>query len=287
MYVSVCMTTYNQEKYIGEAIESVLSQQTNFPVQLVIGEDHSTDQTLAICQHFASLYPNILLYRRNDNLGLARNLALTWAQCKGDYIAILEGDDLWCSRSKLQKQVDFLDSHPEYSACFTLANLRDEDRRNNRHRYFPYRTPKQNTLRISDIIRHNLIANCSVMYRAGLVSRIPDWMMGMGCCDLALHCCHAVHGPVGYIPELMSTYRLHSGSSFESKSLKEKVAINVPVYHALSLHLPSPYDKQALQTLLLMNLGLSLWNLWQLPLRYKISEILLPLEELEHLWRVR
>lgn len=113
------MLTYNQERYINEAIRSVMLQETNFPFELVIGNDASTDCTGTICADWQKKYPEqIVLFNRKKNLGLQQNFIQTYAQCRGQYIAICEGDDFWTDKRKLQIQADFLDTHPDYSTCF-------------------------------------------------------------------------------------------------------------------------------------------------------------------------
>ena len=286
--VSVCMTTYNQENYIAEAIESVLSQKTTFPVQLVIGDDCSKDGTCFVCRGYTSKLTNIILLDHKANMGLPRNLSLVWQECKGQYIAMLEGDDLWSSPDKLQTQVELMEQHPEYSMCFTRTTIRDEDNPNNHHRQFPYRELTKPTLTISDMIEHNLIANCSVMYRAGLVPQLPYWMLTLPYCDLALHCLHLEHGVAGYIPEFMAIYRMHGGSAFESKSLAERVRISTEVYFALSRHLKKPSCcNQASETLMLMLTATTLYSFLALPLKSKLIWWTLLFKELGHAWRVR
>src|SRR5580700_3234664 len=109
MKLSVAMITYNQERYIGQAIESVLAQRVNFDYEIVIGEDCSTDGTREIVRDFGRRYPNrIVPLVRDQNLGGPKNLISTLASCRGQYVALLEGDDHWTSADKLQKQVDYL-----------------------------------------------------------------------------------------------------------------------------------------------------------------------------------
>lgn len=284
--VSVCMTTYNQHKYIGEAIESVLYQKTTFPVQLVIGDDYSTDGTAYICQDYAAKHSRVTVLAHKCNLGLPRNLSLVWQECKGDYIAMLEGDDFWSSTDKLTRQVGLMEQHPEYSMCFTRTNVLDEIG-SNRHRQFPPRVNCKSTLTLSDTIKHNLMANCSVMYRAEVVPKIPSWMLSLPYCDLALHCLHLQHGVSGYIPETMAVYRMHKGSAFESQGLLERVRTSTRVYAALSQHLPQPYSEQARQTLVMMHCGLAFCDWLKLPLWHKLTWWTIALEELDHLRRVR
>ncbi len=113
--LSVCMVTYNHEKWIGQAIEGVLMQKTSFSFELVIGEDCSTDKTSEIIQSFSTKNPEIIkAYFNQENLGLAENFSQLLTRCKGNYIAICEGDDFWTDPDKLQKQVDFLEGHHEY-----------------------------------------------------------------------------------------------------------------------------------------------------------------------------
>ena len=119
MKVSVLTITYNHEKYIAQAIESVLIQEVNFDYELVIGEDCSTDKTREIVIDYQRKYPHkIRLLLNEKNLGMHRNFAQTYHACRGQYIAVLEGDDFWTSPHKLQKQVDFLDNNPDFAICF-------------------------------------------------------------------------------------------------------------------------------------------------------------------------
>lgn len=127
--VSVLMLTYNQERYINEAIRSVMLQETNFLFELVIGNDASTDCTGTICEDWQRKYPEqIVLFNRKKNLGLQQNFIQTYARCRGQYIAICEGDDFWTDKRKLQIQADFLDTHPDYSTCFHRVINYYEDR---------------------------------------------------------------------------------------------------------------------------------------------------------------
>lgn len=118
--VSVDMITYNHEKYIAQAIEGVLMQKTNFLIELVIGEDCSTDNTRQICIDYKEKFPDkIRLLLPNNNLGINENGLQTLKACTGKYIALCEGDDYWTDPYKLQKQVDFLEAHLDYGMIHT------------------------------------------------------------------------------------------------------------------------------------------------------------------------
>lgn len=118
--VNVCIITYNQEKYIAQTIESVLSQRAAFSYLLVIGEDCSTDKTREICIAYKDKYPErIKLILHDKNIGANRNFIDTLNNCQGEYIALCEGDDYWTDPDKLQKQVDFLEANLDYGMVCT------------------------------------------------------------------------------------------------------------------------------------------------------------------------
>ena len=111
--VSVHMITYNHEPYIRKAIECVLAQKTNFPFELVIGEDCSTDGTREIAFDYAKRYPDVIRVITSEyNVGMMNNTFRTSMACRGRYIAYCEGDDYWHHPEKLQKQVDYMETHP-------------------------------------------------------------------------------------------------------------------------------------------------------------------------------
>jgi len=122
--VSVCMVTYNHEAYIRQAIEGVMMQKTDFEFELVIGEDCSTDKTREICFEYQKKYPDKIrvlwwhenLYKLNHPAGL--NFERTSSHCRGEFMAICEGDDYWIDPLKLQKQVDVMRKHPNVGWCF-------------------------------------------------------------------------------------------------------------------------------------------------------------------------
>ena len=124
--VSVVVATYNQEKYIGHTLESIVSQKVNFEYEVLVGDDCSTDGNAAVIKEYAEKYPEIIVpFLREKNLGMGGNVADLMMRTTGEYVAFIEGDDYWIDDNKLQKQVDFLDSHPDYVACFGLCQIVD------------------------------------------------------------------------------------------------------------------------------------------------------------------
>jgi glycosyltransferase involved in cell wall biosynthesis len=125
--VSVCMTTYNHEKFISQAIESVLCQRTTFSVEVVIGEDCSTDNTLAICRQYEAQYPDrVRVIASKNNIGMHANYRRTIEACRGKYIAMCDGDDWFTDENKLQIQVEELENSGA-AMCYTRSERRGED----------------------------------------------------------------------------------------------------------------------------------------------------------------
>ncbi|MBP5385741.1 MAG: glycosyltransferase [Lachnospiraceae bacterium] len=131
--VSVIFITYNHEKYVEKALRSVLEQKTDFDFEVVVGEDCSTDRTREIVSAVAAEYPDrVRLLFRDKNLGRPTlNVYETTMECRGDYLAYLEGDDFWTDPYKLQKQVDYLRQHPEYIGVTHSNRMIDENGQEN------------------------------------------------------------------------------------------------------------------------------------------------------------
>jgi glycosyltransferase involved in cell wall biosynthesis len=207
--VTVLMTTYNHERYIAQAVESVLMQQTQFPFRLVILEDCSTDRTREILLDFQSRYPErIQLLLAETNQCSNRPFAKAFESAEGRYLAFLDGDDYWTSPHKLQKQVDFLDAHPECSFCFHNASRIHEDgsmppSNRNSDDQSPFSS-------IEDLWDACFIAAPSPMYRKGLFDRLPNWYYDAISGDWSLYLIHAEYGKIGYINEVLAVYRVHS-----------------------------------------------------------------------------
>lgn len=128
--VSVILIAYNQRRYIRQAIESVLAQETSFPYELLIGDDASDDGTSDIVAEYAQAYPDIIrAFIRPENVGAARNAVLLLQQARGELIASLEGDDYWIDPQKLEKQAAFLRESPGFIGCTSRIRCVDENGR--------------------------------------------------------------------------------------------------------------------------------------------------------------
>lgn len=216
MKVSVCLMAYNHERFIDEAIQSVLAQKTNFDYEIVIGEDSSQDNTREILISYAKQYPEkIRLLFTRRNLGPGRNFVRTYQACEGDYIATLDGDDYWTVPYKLQNQVDFMDSHPEYSACFHVVKRICEEEGSCR---LLYPRGKKRTYTLKDYARGILGHQCSMMFRNRLIDGFPDWYYRSPAGDWVLQVLHAERGDVGFIDQVTAVYRIHAGGLWSSST---------------------------------------------------------------------
>lgn len=125
--ISIIVCTYNQAGTIGRALDSILNQKCSWDIEIIIGEDCSTDNTRQICEEYAHRYPHqIRLFANDKNKGLLNNYYDCLLQAKGKYIADLAGDDEWCDPYKLERQVTFMESHPEVVLTHTDYRLREE-----------------------------------------------------------------------------------------------------------------------------------------------------------------
>lgn len=213
MKVSISMVTYNHEQFIAKALDSVLMQKTDFDYEIVIGEDCSSDGTRAIVLEYRRRYPDIIrLFLNEKNLGMYANSVQVLHACTGEYVAILEGDDYWTSPDKLQKQVDFLENHPESVSCFHNVMIIHADKSHEAEAYCP---PDQKEFSTAeDLLRKgNFIPACSKMFRRKYLE-IPDWIfslkMGDWPCDILL----ARQGNIGYLNEIMGVYVIHQAGAW-------------------------------------------------------------------------
>jgi|SRR5215469_7076428 len=247
MKLSVMMITYNHERFIAHAIESVLVQQVNFDYEIVIGEDCSTDGTRAVVMDFHRRYPDLIVpLLRDRNLGAMRNFAETLAACKGKYVALLEGDDYWIRKDKLQTQIDFLDEHSDHAICCHRAQFVDETGAD-QSRVYP--TLPAGSYGIADLFHENWIVACSVMYRWGSVGSLPGWFLTLKMGDWPLHILVGRAGKIHLMDDVMSVYRIHQGGIWSSQPLISRQRETIRMLKALHKYLGSMYTDAIQRTL--------------------------------------
>jgi glycosyltransferase involved in cell wall biosynthesis len=212
--VSVLMVTYNHAPYIERAIESVCSQVTDFPVELLVGDDASSDGTADIIRTCHSRDARIHPVLRDQNVGMMSNASDLHDRCRGEYIAFLDGDDYWTTPDKLALQVAALDAHPEWSLCFHRVACVDE--RGEVAGYeFPLNVPSPYGLR--QVLFENIVPTCSIMFRKRLLSEYPAAFRRLPLGDWPLCILLAERGVLGFLPEVMAAYRLHANSGWSAK----------------------------------------------------------------------
>jgi glycosyltransferase involved in cell wall biosynthesis len=217
MKISVLVPTYNHEKYIRQALDSILTQEVDCDFEIVIGEDASTDQTPSILNEYQNRYPNQIRVLLSDRAGAERdrkrglggknNFIRTLKACRGEYVAFLDGDDYWTDTHKLQKQVDFLDTHPDFVICFHNVNSFFEDGTQAPENLLSNEVREVSS--IEDLLKGNFIPAPSAMFRSGLVTDFPDWFLTLKIGDWPFYILAAQHGKIGYLNEVMAAYRVH------------------------------------------------------------------------------
>ncbi len=203
--VSVISISFNQEKYVGQALKSMLDQKTDFDYEVIIADDKSTDSTPSIIQQYAKEYPDRLKpIFRSRNLGPASNFIDALKSTKSQYIAICEADDYWTDTTKLQQQVDFLDKNPDFAVCFHPVRVMHQNKPEDDYS-FPAET---RDFKLNELLHENFIQTNSVMYRRQNYTNMPTNVLPL---DWYLHIFHAQFGKIGYLDKEMGVYRRHPG----------------------------------------------------------------------------
>ncbi|WP_426064989.1 glycosyltransferase [Flavobacterium sp. DSP2-3-1] len=228
--VSIFMLTYNQEQFIAQTIESILMQKTNFTYQLVIGEDCSTDTTRIICEKYVTHYPQKikLLLSLEKNIGLIANYMRTIAACDGKYIAICDGDDYWIDELKLQKQVDYLESHPDFSIVFTKIKRLFS---NGEFKEMIMENQKSCTT-FEDLIFNNFIPSVTVLFKNNQKNeKIPSWLIHFPYGDWPTYLWTIKdEGKIYFLDEVTAIYRIDIGVSSRIRKVNSdvvKVNLNI------------------------------------------------------------
>ena len=209
------MIAYKHELYIRQAIESILSQDVNFEIELVIGDDFSPDGTAAICEEFARRDKRVRLLSYERNLGPMPNFTRTLIECSGEYIALCEGDDYWTDPQKLRKQVQFLDENSDYAGAAHQANMiRDGVSLGS------FKEDVPNALTTNDLIQGRLFHTASVIFRRRAVDLFIESPEVVSC-DRLLNFCISFIGKIYYSPECMCVYRLHIGGLSVTASIEQ------------------------------------------------------------------
>jgi len=244
--VDIVMSTYNHEKFLVQAIESVLAQKTDFEYRLNIADDCSTDGTQAIIKHYAHKHADrIRAVISPHHVGILHEdrVSIKVLQlCTARYVALLEGDDYWTDPYKLQKQVDFLESHADFAICFHNVKVAYEDQHQEPWYFCP--PDQKETSTIEDLLDRNFIATASTVFRRERLGELPSWYRKLKIGDWPLHILNAQNGKVGYIDEVMSVYRIHHAGFWSKQSAIQNTLDEIAMFKALAKYLPKRYKGQ-------------------------------------------
>lgn len=236
--VSVAMITYNHDKYIRQALDSILMQKVDFEYEVVVGDDCSPDNTQEILREYQALYPDkFKIIFRDKNIGATKNAYDVKMHCTGRYIAHLEGDDYWIDENKLQKQVDFLNANPQYIGTAHKMIIVGENGQQLAQQYYPDCKERIYTLKqygrgilpghAATLVYRNIYKedkyDYSVFYKAHEI---------MG--DRTLALILAVQGNIYCFDEKMSCYRFVTdhGTSFSAQAKYRNDFIGMYKYYS-------------------------------------------------------
>ncbi len=243
--VDINLVTYNHEKFIAQAIESVLEQETDFEYRLIIGDDCSTDNTQQIIRKYAQQYPRriqVLLNREHRGIEHKDRVGIeVFRLNKAKYVALLDGDDYWTAPDKLQKQVEFLEARPECAICFHNVEMFHENHIGEPRNMCPPEQKRFSTL--EDLIRGIAIPTCSIMFRRGVIEKLPGWFHEIKMGDWALNILIAQFGSAGYLSDVMAAYRVHESGEWSRLSLIQKAQETINFFQQLDEHLKFQYHR--------------------------------------------
>ena len=215
--VTIRCITFNHARFIRQCLDSFLMQKTNFLYEILIHDDASTDGTKEIIEEYASRYPDIIvpLYESENQYSKYGHLMVVRrkmdSMIRGKYTALCEGDDFWTDENKLQKQVDFLESHPQYSMCFhqTMRHFEDSDRPD--ELYYPALEERDYTgLEMYETCRPAEVSVVmrSDIHKSDVYKKFVEAELSFGDIPIFLTCAHCglVHAMTG----VMAVYRKHA-----------------------------------------------------------------------------
>lgn len=216
--VSICCITYNQAAYVRDALEGFLKQKTDFPFEVLIHDDASTDGTAEIIAEYVDRYPDCIkpvLQEVNQysigNIGVSG--LFNFPRAKGKYIAMCEGDDYWTDEQKLQMQVGYMEEHPGCALCFHSARIELVQKAVTEQHMRPYEQDRK--VEPEEIIgKKSGYAMASMLFRTEMVKDLPDFYKNAPISDIPLQLMAAARGYGYYIDREMCVYRLGGAASW-------------------------------------------------------------------------
>ncbi|MBP9988161.1 MAG: glycosyltransferase, partial [Ruminococcus sp.] len=223
----VAVLSYKHSAYLRECLESILSQKVNFKYEIVVGEDCSNDGSAEILLEYKEKYPDVFVLLINEeNLGAAKNSFNVRKICRGKYVANLEADDYWCDCNKLQKQVDFLEAHPDYSAVGSNSYSVDSDGSNKTLRMMKYEVDRDYTMK--DYFKNGMVMHTNTFLARNNLPTSGERYEKVRFCvpvmgDVFRRCLMYDSGKIYCFPEPMLCHRLtpNQKTSFQSININK------------------------------------------------------------------
>ncbi len=222
--VTVLLICYNQEKYIAQAMESILMQQFDGDLNLLIADDASTDRTLEIIRSYESKSPFPFLFLPEEkNLGIFHNYRRAFAACQGDYIAVMEGDDYWMEPDRIQRHVNFLENHQDCVMSINrLNNLYQEEGRFVAQKW-PYKKDYQ-YISARMLAMGNLLGNLSAcVFRNSAIQKLKPEIFDINTADWMLGLALGQWGYIAKLKDLSSVYRISQSGLWSRKTKKQRL----------------------------------------------------------------
>ena len=234
--VSICTVAYQHAPFIRACMDGVLMQKTTFPFEFLLHDDASTDGTTDIIREYEARYPDIIkaIYQTENQFskGVQIWAKLLFPQARGKYIAMCDGDDYWTDPLKLQKQVDFLESHPDYTICGgkyrTKIMGQDEILGYIRKGKDPY--PKGKTVNFDNFFDTYLFFTLTICFRRECINNIYRHKI---CIDDAIYCEVLAKGKGFLFPDYFAMYRLHPGGVNAGKTYRQRLQFSVDFHEQM------------------------------------------------------
>lgn len=231
--VTICCLTYNHEKFVKQCLDGFIMQKTNFHFEVLVHDDASTDKTQDIIREYEANYPNIIkpIFQKVNQYSKGNRAILAkfcYPQAKGKYIAICEGDDYWIDPYKIQKQVDFLENHPEYAMVYTYSKVYDQSKCKIEDYLIGHEFKDFNDLLITNRIptlTTCIRSNAIIRYVNEIKPEAQNWLMG----DYPMWLWMAYHYKIKFFPEATTMYRMLSESASHSQSLEKQENFDLSV----------------------------------------------------------
>jgi glycosyltransferase involved in cell wall biosynthesis len=242
--VSVSITAYNSANWLPRALDSVLKQRMAFPIEIIIGDDCSQDETVRIAHSYRERYPDIIrVFERAENVGIQRNYFETLSKCQGKFIAWLDADDYWTDPDKLIIQVQTLESDPSISVCCHFVKWVAPDGEVKRDRY-PSLPPGRYGL--DTIVQQDFIPTASAVFRNGFQGGLPPWYFDIApTTDWPIWVLSALSGDIMLLDRVMADYWLTPTSACWSKGDLFWYRMDARFYEHVESIIPSKWHRLA------------------------------------------